>query len=222
MQFKIDLKIFLFFIIYYFTKQIETYLVIMVFAIVHEMGHLIVGLILGLKPNNIRLMPYGLSISFKMNTKEFNKKIFNGNLLEVKKIIIAIAGPLMNFIIILISSKLKINIFYKLMIIYSNFLILFFNLIPIYPLDGGRIIKGFLPLSLGRKYAEKIINIISFITLLIITFFTAIGVCYTKNLSILFIIFFLWILYINQYVIYKKRKKIYNLIEKTIEIEGNK
>lgn len=222
MQFKIDLKIFLFFIIYYFTKQIETYLVIMVFAIVHEMGHLIVGLILGLKPNNIRLMPYGLSISFKMNTKEFNKKIFNGNLLEVKKIIIAIAGPLMNFIIILISSKLKINIFYKLMIIYSNFLILFFNLIPIYPLDGGRIIKGFLHLSLGRKYAEKIINIISFITLLILTFFTAIGVYHTKNLSIIFIIFFLWILYINQYVIYKKRKKIYNLIEKTIEIEGNK
>ena len=41
MRFRIDLKIFLFLILFYFTKQIETYVIIIVFAIIHELGHLI-------------------------------------------------------------------------------------------------------------------------------------------------------------------------------------
>lgn len=44
MNIKIDLKIFLFAILFYLTKQIEMYATIMVFAIVHELGHLICGL----------------------------------------------------------------------------------------------------------------------------------------------------------------------------------
>ena len=34
MRFRIDLKIFLFLILFYFTKQIETYVIIIVFAII--------------------------------------------------------------------------------------------------------------------------------------------------------------------------------------------
>ena len=40
MRFRIDLKIFLFIILFYFTKQIEIYAMIMFFAILHELGHL--------------------------------------------------------------------------------------------------------------------------------------------------------------------------------------
>lgn len=47
MRFRIDLKIFLFLILFYFTKQIETYVIIIVFAIIHELGHLMAGLIMG-------------------------------------------------------------------------------------------------------------------------------------------------------------------------------
>ena len=82
MKFKIDLKIFLFLILFYFTKQVETYVVIMVFAIIHELGHLVAGLALGMVPESIKLMPYGLSISFKLIPKDYNKKIRTGNLLE--------------------------------------------------------------------------------------------------------------------------------------------
>ena len=46
MRFRIDLKIFLFLIVFYFTKQIEIYIIMIIFAIIHELGHLICGLII--------------------------------------------------------------------------------------------------------------------------------------------------------------------------------
>ena len=222
MRFKIDLKIILFLILFYFTKQIEIYAVIILFAVIHEIGHLLAGLALGMKPESIKLMPYGLSISFKLIPKDINKKIGKGNLLEIKKIIVAMAGPLTNLMIILIILHINIDLFSNLIVIYANLLIMIFNLIPIYPLDGGRILKGILHILDGKEISEKRINNISFITLIILTFISSIGIYYLKNVAIFFIIIFLWILYISEDIIYKKRLKIYNLIKKTIEIEGDK
>ena len=45
MRFRIDLKIFIFLIIFYFTKQIEIYAMIMLFALIHELGHLLACLL---------------------------------------------------------------------------------------------------------------------------------------------------------------------------------
>lgn len=222
MRFKIDLKIILFLILFYFTKQIEIYAVIILFAVIHEIGHLLAGLALGMKPESIKLMPYGLSISFKLIPKDINKKIGKGNLLEIKKIIVAMAGPLTNLMIILIILHINIDLFSNLIVIYANLLIMIFNLIPIYPLDGGRILKGILHMLDGKEISEKRINNISFITLIILTFISSIGIYYLKNVAIFFIIIYLWILYISEDIIYKKRLKIYNLIKKTIEIEGDK
>ena len=100
MRFKVDLKIFLFFILFYFTKQIETYVMILIFAMIHELGHLLVGIILGMRPNKIELTPFGFSISFKIVPKDYNVKILEGNRMQIKEIIISLAGPLTNFIIL--------------------------------------------------------------------------------------------------------------------------
>ena len=222
MKFRIDLKIFLFFILFCFTNQFQNYIVIILFAIIHEIGHLVAGILLGMKPESIELIPYGLRISFRLIPKDYNKKIMNGNLLALKKIIVAIAGPITNLIIIIICGNIKINMFLYLIIIYANILLIIFNLLPIYPLDGGRFLKEILHIFFGKNKAEKYINIISFITLIIVTIISSISIYYIKNIAVFIAILFLWGIYIKEDIIYKKKLKIYNLIIKTIEIEENK
>ena len=101
MKFRIDLKIFLLVFLFCLTKQIKIYAMIMMFAIIHELGHLLMGILLGMKPEKLEIKLIGLSISFKIENNDYNKKIKKGNLLEVKKILVAMAGPVTNFIIIL-------------------------------------------------------------------------------------------------------------------------
>ena len=212
MIFRIDLKIFIFLVLFYFTKQIEIYALIMIFAIIHELGHLVAGILMGMKPEKIELMPVGLSVSFKININEYNKKIKKGNNLETKKILIALAGPLTNLIMILITYRLKIDIIKSMLIIYTNFLIMIFNLLPIYPLDGGRILKGILHISFGKRKSEKYINNISKITVIIITAITSILILYIQNISFILIDIYLWYLIIKEDLIYKKREDIYKKI----------
>ena len=221
MRFRIDLKIFLFLILFYFTKQIETYVLIIIFAIIHEIGHLIAGLCLGMKPDKMEIRPYGVSICFKIIPKDYNKKILKGNILEIKKILVAIAGPITNIIVILICNNIDMGLFLNLMIIYANILLILFNLIPIYPLDGGRILKGILYILFGKRKSEQYINFISFIVLIIITFISSIAILYLKNIAIFIIVIFLWGIYIREDLLIKRKNKIYDLIQKTIEIDAN-
>ena len=222
MRFRIDLKIFIFLIIFYFTKQIEIYAMIMLFALIHELGHLLAGILMGMKPEKIELMPFGVSISFKIKVEEYNKKIKKGNMLEIKKILVALAGPLTNFIIIIIASNINIDLFKALIIIYTNFLIMIFNLLPIYPLDGGRILKGILHINFGIQKSEFYTNIISKITVAIITMLSSVLILYIHNIAITLIDMYLWYLVIKEDIIYKKREKILeNINKKTLENETN-
>ena len=80
----------------------------------------------------------------------------------------------------------------------------------------GRVLKGILHILFGRSKAEKYINRISFISLLILTFLSSIIIYKLENIAIFFIIIVLWGIVIKEDIIYKKRNKIYDLIEKNV------
>ena len=222
MRVRIDLKIFLFAILFYFTKQIEVYSMVMLFTILHEFGHLLAGLLLGMKPEKMEIMPYGVSISFQLTPKDYNKKIKRGNQLELKKIIVALAGPITNVIIMIIVSQMNMNVVSTLMILYANLLLILFNLLPIYPLDGGRVIKGILHICLGKVKSEKYTNHISFVTLLIVTFISSIVIYQAENIAIFLIVLVLWGIFIREDRIYARKSKIYKLLEKNRNLNEEK
>ena len=225
MKFRIDLKIFILIILFFITNQIKIYAMIMMFAIIHECGHLIAGIILGMQPDKLEIRPFGVSIDFNIKRKDYNIKIKKGNLLELKKILIAMAGPLVNLFIIIILSLpniFDINDYNKMLMIFSNITLIIFNILPIYPLDGGRIVKGVIYLFKGKYKAEEYIYNISYITLIILTAMTSILILYVKNIALVLAIIFLWGLQIKENIIYKNRKKLYETIKKEINKDDYK
>ena len=211
MKIRLHLKIFIFVAIFILTRQIKIYGIIMLFSIFHELGHMLAGIILGFKPDTIEIMPFGLSISFKSKQENYNKKIGNATLLTLKKTIIAISGPFTNLDFILIFSIFPNSILgmERELIIYANIIIGIFNLIPIYPLDGGRIVKNIVNIIYGRKEAYEYANLISNITISILTAISSILILYLKNIAILLIISYLWILVIKENKKYKNKKLLY-------------
>ena len=207
MQIKVNLQIFIFLLIFYLTKQLEIYAVLMLLAFLHECGHLIAGLLLKLKPRRLEINPFGLAVIFE----EFGSK---NNSFEWKKVIISAAGPITNLIIMLavIFINPPIAQITKEVIIYANILIISFNLLPIYPLDGGRIIKGILYIYKGRNTADHISNKIANIGAILLTFAGSIAIYYFKNIAILLILVYLWALVIKENKKYALKEKVEKII----------
>ena len=217
MKFRIDLKIFLFVLLFFITNQIKIYAMIMVFAIIHELGHLLAGILLGMQPDKLEINPFGVSIDFNIKRKDYMRKIKKGNLLELKKILVAFAGPFVNGIIILILCFIHISPYDKMLMIFSNWTLILFNILPIYPLDGGRIVKGILYLLKGKQKAEEYIYHISHITLILLTAIGSIGILFINNIAIFLVIIFLWGLQLREDKIYKNRKVLYEIIDKEMK-----
>lgn len=91
------------------------------------------------------------------------------NLNIYKELLLVIMGPLVQILFLLFMSYLyKINLINSLTYnkIYTiNKLLLTFNLLPIIPLDGGKILNNILDLILPYKMSHKLTLIISFISL---------------------------------------------------------
>lgn len=121
-------------------------LILICFAI-HELGHLFFIKIFKYRFSNFSLYPYGGVISYQ----EKNDFLF-------KEIFVTSGGVIANFIFYLLFLILGIDVFAKL-----NFYFIIINLIPIYPLDGGKLLLLFIAYFLPNKLARFIVYSFSII-----------------------------------------------------------
>lgn len=134
---------------------------------------------------------------------------------SAKKIITYLAGPFMNFMLGMFFMFATINGELKIKIVYTNLLLTIFNLIPIMPLDGGKIMKEILLKKVGNKGATIFMNQLTQVILVVITLLYSILILQIKNFAIFLLILYLWYL---KYLEDKKVKiviRAYEVIEKT-------
>ena len=158
----------------------------------------------------MKLYQAGFCIRFKTDYDDYNIKTKNAKRIALKKMLVALAGPLVNVVLILIiqiylvvtGNKEIFNITIE-EIIYSNLLIFIFNMIPIYPLDGGRIIKEFVHIMYGLMASYEITNKISNISIILLTMLTSIFILKYKNIAVVIILVYLWFVVIEENKKYK-------------------
>lgn len=143
--------------------------------VVHELGHSLVAYLLNWKIDKIIILPVGGLTKFK---ESLNKPI-------IEEFLIAIAGPIFQIIFYIIFRN-------KLDLFYFHYLILFFNLIPIYPLDGSKILNLFLNKITSFKTSYLLTLYISYFFIIILLGYS---IFYRKYLMICIFIILLMQLY---------------------------
>lgn len=140
--------------------------------IAHEMGHLVVGLAHGCRTYRINVYAHtSASVAFR-----------HSNNLRAA-VLISLAGPITSILASLIALLLNhFNIPYSFEAFVINAAIGIYNLIPAYPLDGGKILKALIRSHTGNPRQASLIAIK--ISVLIVVLGLLLSIIY-RSLSIL-------------------------------------
>ena len=148
---------------------------------IHELGHLLTARYFNWKIDKIYIYPLG-------GITKINDKI-NKPLKE--EIIIVLMGPIFQMIYYYVLIKMGVQD-----ILLFNLILLLFNLLPIYPLDGGKILNLVFSFFLSYKLSYKITFFFSFLFYIILVLFS---LFYFHSLIFIIVIFFLIFKIIDEY-----------------------
>ncbi|MBL7817696.1 MAG: site-2 protease family protein [Saprospiraceae bacterium] len=150
-----------------------TIVALFVCVLLHEFGHALSARYFGIKTQDVTILPIGgVARLNKLPEKPF------------QEFIVAIAGPAVNVVIYVVLA-LWLYFQYSLQFSFqellsndsneiiidptlgffaaltkANFMLVVFNMIPAFPMDGGRVLRALLSMSFGRVKATKLATIL--------------------------------------------------------------
>lgn len=158
---------------------------------IHEISHYLVAKKLGYMLNNLDFLPYGARLRGNTNYKKSSHEI-----------IVSVAGPISNIIVALFIIAMwwvfPITYAYTNIFVEANLYIGIFNLIPIFPLDGGQVLLASIPKSKKKKIYNvmRVMGIVVgvvYMALFIVSAFDSI------NFSLFFVSLFIFITSMESY-----------------------
>jgi Zn-dependent protease/CBS domain-containing protein len=128
-------------------------------VLLHELGHVFAGQYYGVQTRDVTLWPFGGIASMERVPDK-----------PYQELVIAIAGPLVNVIIaavllLWLGTKLDPTKLSKLedptvsivaKVAGANIILVLFNMIPAFPMDGGRVLRALLAMRMGNAQATEL------------------------------------------------------------------
>lgn len=148
MSFKVSIWWYLFFILSLIADNLKTWLILFTMLLIHELGHIMAARKLGYQVSKLTIYPFGCGAEIE--------HIDHGSTFEEIIIILCGIGTHLFYPLcfVLMQKAGLISEAYQNYLINLNAAIMYFNLLPIYPLDGGRLMDCLLqmygPYRLGR------------------------------------------------------------------------
>lgn len=133
--------------------------VLFVCVVLHEFGHILMARVFGIRTPDVTLLPIGGVASMeRMPEKPY------------QEILVALTGPAVNLVIaavliLLLGDRVDFGRFARIeearpdllvQIAIANVVLVVFNLIPAFPMDGGRVLRALLSLRFGYARATRI------------------------------------------------------------------
>lgn len=170
-------------------------LLFMSLILVHELGHFFAAKVLGWKVDKICIFPYG-------GVSKFNEKV---NVLLREEFFVLISGPLVQMVFFWVVRDL-VGWRYEQIFLEYHLFILGFNLLAIYPLDGGRLLNIFMAIFMPFKKSLKVSVFISYSVLIFLMIF----------FSVRFSLFFLFVVCATFLKVYEEKEKLPYVFQKFI------
>lgn len=144
--------------------EFDSVLYVILFSSLHEMGHIAVLYLFKGKAKSITISYYGIGL--KHNCDFSNSKM----------ILFLLSGVFVNLLFSIFNIQREINT-----------ALFFINILPLYPLDGGRAIKIMIDSIFDLKSSILIFRIITCLAVILLIFLAV----YLKNLSLILIVLYI-------------------------------
>lgn len=127
------------------------YIVVFISMLLHEISHIAAAVIWGIKTDVFSVSMLGFSAAIRVRDCNWRKQLF-----------IYFAGPALNLLVFLVAMTLEHILLsdheYIILLSVTNLFMGMFNLLPVLPLDGGRIVFVLLSEGMGTNAAGKIVR----------------------------------------------------------------